>query len=478
MKVPRHLIALGLLLLGAVPEAGGTQTGAGDALAWEPYALKAGDGRPIAAELGWLVVPESRTRPGGDPVRLALLRLRSTAPSPRPPIVYLSGGPGGSGIAEARGSLLPLFESLREIADVVVLDQRGTGMSRPQPMCRESWLLPLDRVVPYEEVLAMARDRSRACAGMLRQQGFDLAAYNTQENADDLESLRQALGVPRLNLLGVSYGTQLALTAIRRHSGSFERAVLAGVKAPHHALRLPATFDSELSKISPSLPSRLADLLRRLEKKPVTVDVPLPLAAQTAHVVVGPFDLQMMVVQTLWDRQLIARLPGQIQSMAQGDWSALGKFTYGLRKGWLGSAMPYTVDCSAGIAAERRQRITRETRESLLGEAVNFPFPEICEAWGVPDLGPGSREPVRSDVPALLISGSLDIRTPPADAEEVLRGLPNGVLLSLDGAGHGDDLLLSSPRIAEAVREFFGGKAPTERWIGLPSLDFTKEGKP
>ena len=57
--------------------------------------------------------------------------------------------------------------------------------------------------------------RSVRCAAELRDKGIDLAAYNTEASADDLEDLRKALGAPKISLFGFSYGTHLALAAIR-----------------------------------------------------------------------------------------------------------------------------------------------------------------------------------------------------------------------------------------------------------------------
>src|SRR6185436_14787888 len=95
-------------------------------LTFDPYALRTGSGA-VEAELGRLTVPESRGSATDRTVYLAFVRLRSTAAKPGPPIVFLAGGPGGSGIEAARGPLAPLFQALRAVADVIALDQRGTG---------------------------------------------------------------------------------------------------------------------------------------------------------------------------------------------------------------------------------------------------------------------------------------------------------------------------------------------------------------
>ena len=76
---------------------------------WAPGAAS-GRGRP---EPGRFHVPLNRTDGFGDSLQLAFVRLPATTPDPGPPIVYLAGGPGGSGIATARGSRFSLFMALR-----------------------------------------------------------------------------------------------------------------------------------------------------------------------------------------------------------------------------------------------------------------------------------------------------------------------------------------------------------------------------
>jgi pimeloyl-ACP methyl ester carboxylesterase len=125
---------------------------------------------------------------------------------------------------------------------------------------------------------------------------------------------------------------------------------------------------------------------------------------------------------------------------------------------------------SAGVSPQRRQRIEREQATSLLGQAIDFPFPQICAAWGVPDLGPEFRSPVRSEVPALFISGTLDTRTPMSDATEVRRHFSRGVQVTIVGAGHGDDLILSAPEIRQTILRFLSGQAVSDIRIAPPVL--------
>jgi hypothetical protein len=135
--------------------------------------------------------------------------------------------------------------------------------------------------------------------------------------------------------------------------------------------------------------------------------------------------------------------------------------------------MTFMMDCSSGISPARRRRIAREAKSGLLADVMDFPFPDVCGAWGNPDLGKAFREPVKkTNIPALFISGTLDVRTPPSNAEEVRRGFPNGVHLIIDGAVHSDPLFLSSPRIKDVMLEFMKGQKISTAGIRLEPLRF------
>src|SRR5918992_4394693 len=116
----------------------------------KPYTFENDKKEKVDAEFGTLLVPENRSNPESNLIELAFVRFKSTAKNPGPPIVYLAGGPGGSGIFSARGSRFPLFMALREVGDVIAFDQRGTGHSKPNLGCYERLALPLD-IAPSRE---------------------------------------------------------------------------------------------------------------------------------------------------------------------------------------------------------------------------------------------------------------------------------------------------------------------------------------
>ncbi len=76
-----------------------------------PYIFENSKKEKIDAEFGKLTVPENRTNPNSRLIELTFVRFKSTSPNPGSPIIYLAGGPGGSGISAARGNRFPLSET-------------------------------------------------------------------------------------------------------------------------------------------------------------------------------------------------------------------------------------------------------------------------------------------------------------------------------------------------------------------------------
>ena len=453
----------------------------------KPYTFEAADGRKVEAELGELRVPENRQAKDSRTLTLRFVRFPSTAAEPGPPIIYLAGGPGGSGIDAARGPRFPLFMAMREFGDVIAFDQRGTGMSGWEEIdCDEPYMLPFGQAVDRETAGPILASAAAKCAERLTKKGVDVAGWDTLDSAADLDDLRRALGVEKLRLWGISYGTHLALATMKYHPGAVDRVVLAGVEGLDQTLKLPsdqqrlleeiarlAKADPEVREALPDFLGSIRRLLDRLAKEPATVPLTDPGSGMTVGVTVGALDLQGALAAMLRGPDSFAILPDFVYRLENGDWTALALLAGGQRFGEIPRMMALAMDCASGASQGRRERIEREARSTLLGDAINAPFPEVCAGVPIPDLGHDFRAPVESSIPALLISGTLDGRTPVENGEEVARHLANAVHLVIEGAGHSDPLFLSSPQILEAMQAFLREeRIPTTRIVLENPVDF------
>jgi pimeloyl-ACP methyl ester carboxylesterase len=109
------------------------------------------------------MVPDVRAKPDARQIPIRFLRFRSRSDKPGPPIVYLAGGPGASGIAAAAGPRWPLFDALRDVADVILLDQRGTGRAQKLPRCTTGDPVPLELPTTRENLVRVFSRQVQQC---------------------------------------------------------------------------------------------------------------------------------------------------------------------------------------------------------------------------------------------------------------------------------------------------------------------------
>jgi pimeloyl-ACP methyl ester carboxylesterase len=446
-----------------------------------PHEYVAADGTKVSAELGEFSVPENRSNPGSHAITLRFVRFKSTAAKPGSPIVYLAGGPGGSGIEALRGTRFPLAMALREFGDVIAFDQRGVNKSGPDMRCNEPFLLPFDKPLDRTTGGPIMAAATRKCAERLRASGVDVSAYNTRESAADLDDLRKALGAEKLVLWAISYGTHLSIAALRYYPQSIDKVILAGIEGPDDTYKLPSDQQALIEEIarlaahdgkSPDLVASIRNVLRELEARPKTVSLTHPMNGMTANVTVGKLDFQVALTDMLFAPDTFAGLPDFVTRVEKGDWTALALAAAQRRMGDAGSMMSTAMDCASGISASRKALIAGEAKRTLLGDAINAPFPEVCAGLEIPDLGDDFRAPLASDVRALIISGTLDGRTRPRQADELRRMMPHAEHLVIEGAGHSDPLFLSTPKILEAMKAFLRGEPLRERYVAAPPVRF------
>jgi pimeloyl-ACP methyl ester carboxylesterase len=341
-----------------------------------------------------------------------------------------------------------------------------------------------EQAATYEAMLNDSRERNRKCAESLRSQGIDLSAYNMNESADDLEDLRKALGAKKISLLGFSGGATLALATLRRHGPNLDRVVMAGIEGTAHMNKLPSNIqkqlvkidalvkaDPKISKLVPDLLGLMKSVLDKFEKEPVTIELTDSKTKQKFKVKIGKYVLQAITALMIGTTDKISLLPIFYYALSKGDTSLLTQLINRQNNRTISGATASLMDCASGVSKERQEQIRREAGETLLGDAINFPFPEGCDVWGSPDLGDSFRSQVSSPVPTLLISGALDGFTPVSNAEEVAKGLSNSIQVIVEGGGH-EDLLTGAQKSKEVVLEFMKGTPVSTKSIGFPPIKF------
>jgi pimeloyl-ACP methyl ester carboxylesterase len=457
-----------------------------ETIRWEPWA-SAIDGRTFTGELGRLRVPADPDAQRGPSIDLAFVRLRATTLTPGAPIIYLSGGPGSSGMESIRvSSMTALFDSLRATGDLILLDQRGTGRTEPSLRCPP--VLPPPGLFRDEATFRGAlRAGMQDCATRWKERQVNPVHYTTVASAADVDALRHSLGVERIRLLGFSYGTHLGLAILRQYGRNVERAVLAGVEGPDDSEKLPLVLDQNLyrlaaavradtllGRLAPDLVATYDSAVARLQRSPARLRIPNPLVpADTVEIEIGAFGFRHIVARDLGDSNDWPLLPGLIVRTAQGDYGLLSRFA---RRRWgpLPSLMWASMDCASGSSAERASEAKRQEAVSRFGSAMRMIDPDMCRAVGAADVGNAFRSPLTSPVPTLFVSGSLDSQTPPHQAERVRWGFTTSAHIIVENAGH--ESTLNVPGVVASIAQFMRGATVQSQFVRVPLPAFRGPG--
>lgn len=463
-----RLSFLSLLAAGGATDAV-ADAGAGE----EPIIFEANSGESTSAYAGTFSVPEYRGDPSSKSISLRYVRFPSSSKKPGAPIVYLSGGPGGSGIGTARWRRFPLFLAMTAHADVIALDQRGTGQSDSPPECHSSQLAPGARPVSDEAFAELHRAAIRECASFWKEQGTDLRGYTTRESVRDLSALREHLGVEKISLWGISYGSHLALAAIKAIPAEIDKVIIASVEGLDQTVKLPSRTDAYFERLGAilgeeDLPGIIRAVHAALDEKPVSLTLDIDDRGAVPYLLQRR-DVQMLASGAIADPEWAKQMVALYKSMHAGDYEPvrplLARFFYPdlpivLR------AMPTAMDRASGITESRLAQVDKEAKNSLLGAYLNFPMPQILGELEYIDLGDNFREKPESSIPTLVLTGSLDGRTYPPSQREAISGLTNATHVIVKGAGH--NLFMSSPAVEETMAMFLSGQAVTMTTIEVP----------
>ncbi|WP_291844680.1 alpha/beta fold hydrolase [Maricaulis sp.] len=453
----------------------------------EAITFTAQSGETVDAFRGELRVPENRSDPDSRMIAIRYLRFPATGEVAGPPIIYLAGGPGGSGSGTARGARFPLFMAMRQHGDVIAFDQRGTGLSDQPPAC-QSGAMSDDSVRRSDaDIVAGYRSALEYCADFWAEAGVDLLGYTTAASVADLSDLREHLGGDRISLWGISYGSHLALAALNAIPDEIERVVIASAEGLDQTVKLPARTDAYFERLQAAIDSQpaaaalhpdLAGLMRRvhdqLEANPLLIELPqsdgssLPFLLQRHH-------MQQFASGLIADPANAGMLPFLYRQVEAGDptlITMLLSYFVTPGEGITLRAMPTAMDIASGVSAGRRALFEAQAETGLIGPYLNFPMPQLAGAIDGLDLGDGFRAGPTGDTPVLLLTGTLDGRTYPQAQVEAVAGLTNVSQVIVRNAGH--NLFMTTPDVGEVMHEFMRGEAVTTTEIVIDLPDFSR----
>lgn len=451
----------------------------------QPTTFSAADGQSMEAYEGFFEVTENRHKANSRRIKLHYVRFPSTNKQPGPPIVYLAGGPGGSGIATAKYRRFELFKALREVADVIALDQRGTGLSNDLPSCESKQYLPTDQAISDAQYIELNRLALKDCLAFWQQEKVDLAAYNTLESVADLMDLKDHLGAEKISLWGISYGSHLALAAMKTHSQHLHKVIIASAEGLAQTIKYPARTDAYFDRLQAAFDAgsdRHVDIKalinrvhQKLEQKPLKISWQNK-AGKTITYFLQKRDMQQMASAMISDPDNAKRLLMLYQATEAGITApiqgVLQRF-YDPEEAISFKAMNTAMDLASGISPERRQTIEAQIPEAMLAGYLNFSFyfTDIALQQGL-DLGESFRSKPSSDVPTLLLSGTLDGRTYIESQSEAVSELSQLQTIKVVNAGH--NLFKSSPLVIKNMLLFMQDQPLADQVITIAPPSFNQ----
>jgi len=424
------------------------------------------------ADCGTLVVPENRADPRSRLIALPVTRILARSSHPLAPIFHLNGGPGITNMT------FPQANRLAAQHDVVMVGYRGVDGSSVLNCPEVTAALNSSADFLGKASLSAYSQAFASCAQRLERSGVDLAGYTLAEQAGDIEAARVALGYKRIDLLSESAGTRLAMIYAWRYPNSVGRSAMIGVNPPGNFLYSGAEIDQGIERYSalcaqqPACRARTGNLAASMQHtaadmpsrwyflpiKPgnVRVGTFLGLTDETAvnSPLTGPNTLNSWISAAhgdpggLWFLSLLSGLTLP-QSFTWGEFASIG----------VADAHPAERYFSSG--ADRGSIIGNPLGEFLWGAGG------LAHAW---PANPGENQYTsvpNSNVPTLLIGGTLDFETPAQNAtKELLPHLPNGHQVILSGLGHSEDFWYYEPKAStRLLTSFYGtGRVDTSRY--------------
>lgn len=421
-------------------------------------------------DCGYVVVPESRGGASDREVKLGVTRFSSAQGAGSSPLFMLAGGPGQAQVSPQFFSLFQpeLLGGILAARDIVLIEQRGTEHSEPFLSCPEasgsSWAA-YQQGLTGADADSLARELIAGCIERFKAQGVDFDAYNSVENAADVNAVRQALGYDRIIYYGASYGSQLGQHVMRDFPEILEGVVLDGAEAlsrkswvENRALDAQWGVDNL---------TRLCEADARCKEAydiPALVDAALALfdGGPLPYSYTDPGDPSLTVegaitvddmVSVIYDQQGdhigAMSLPALLSSIVAGGAETVVEL-FGPMKGaslLAGRAptpgayallMHIAIVCSDDpvVSADEVKLEGAGRYATLFGQAGAAEYIEYCSLIDVQGLPDTTDVDVTTDVPVLLLSGDLDVATPAFRSQEVADALPNATLLVFPGRTH------------------------------------------
>lgn len=430
----------------------------------------AGLPRPTEAQCATLTVPENPAKPDGRSIELALAWIPVEGDAEPDPVFMIAGGPGQSA-RDSYPMVAHAFGDIGRSRHILLLDQRGTGGSKPL-FCPqeddEEAMLGMESLTPER-----MRELAEACRDAL-QETADLRFYTTTEAVFDLEFVRQAIGAPAVNLIGISYGTRVAQQYAKTYPQNVRSMILDGVVPPElvlgaeHAGNLQDILDTHFARCraTPACVEALGDPAARLPEVAARLRAGGigklryrdPTTGEWREETPTYDHLAAVLRMYAYSPLSAAVLPLVVHQADAGDYTSLLALTRMLVRsfsGQMAAGMHNSVICTED--ADELEALAAD-EDTVMGDMLIEVLRAQCAVWPRGTRPDDFRAPLTGDLPVLLVSGEYDPVTPPRYGDQVAARLDTARHLVLQGQGHS---LMTAGCMPKLAAQFIEGADPS-----------------
>ena len=440
-------------------------------------------------------VPEDWSNPkNGKAFDISMIRVRSQSQHDRIGSLLINpGGPGGSGVDTAvylsfGQGLGGLPTEITDRFDVIGFDPRGVGRSDPIKCISSSdqdasFAAAPDPVsqADFNSYVALNQKIANECG---QKYGSQLPFFSTEQAAKDIDSLRAAVGDPKLSYLGFSYGTLLGATYAQQFPTKIRAMVLDGAVDPKQSYvessevqakgfeRAFGNFSTWCTKtpadcpIAPDAHKAVTDAMTKAATAPVTGADGRKATAGWIFVAV----ISSLYTESGW-RTLANAVAGLKQGNAKGIFQLADQYAERDANGHYSNLFDanLAVNCAdtnaAPSAAEVRtlQGQWRKKYPLFGGSLAVGMLP--CTFW------PGKRDPYpagpATGAPPIVVVGTTgDPATPYENTADLAGMLGVGHVLTWEGEGH--TAYPSTPCIVSAVDKYLLNQTVPQEGLRCP----------
>ncbi len=400
-------------------------------------------------QCGFLTVPEDHAKPMGKSIQIAFAIFKTTNKNDETvPVVILTGGPGGRSLYSPKRWL---DHESRAVGDLIVVEQRGIGLSSPLPDISETFIDIIAADASSEEEKAITQKAMSDKVAEIKALGIDLSKYNTTQNAKDIGMLMNALPYDWYNLYGTSYGTKLGIMTMKYFSSKIHAAILDGPAILNNTAlesRFPdlirafnklyeqCAADSVCRAAHPNLRAETIAAIQSLRDNPITVKL------LDRNFTINPQDAVFFIRYLFYRADAFETAPRFVQAINERDTvtiKQLGEFPAKMLKG---------ANTSAFFSFNAYEEFSENTPTNV--QAFMQSNPELAEglAWFqafIPALvqwhdGRVSQEEnilKNIPVPTLIITNDFDPVTPPHNTQLFEDALLHEQVVRINQFGHG-----------------------------------------